>query len=400
MDSLASTDALRKSYRTVEIAWKPRTRAEWDTFTAARLEAARLWNDLVTRHHRIRRLGWKWPTLSRWQHWAKGNYPNLNAQTVQQIVMDFGHAVYSAKKARAQGYNKSYPWHKPHYRDVIYTNQRRLYPGHVRLPNGRAGELRIPLPDTVALPGRLVEVCLTFGAIRLICEVLTVAQEPSGAIGVDLGINTLAAATDGQRVVLVSGRAAKATIQYRNKRLATMDARQARLVKGSRRDKRLRRRRHKVCTQARRRIRDICHKASRQIANAFPNAHVYVGAPFNGAARRIGRIQAQQVQQASTARLTRMLGYKLAGATVIDEKYSSQTCPVCGERSKHLRVYRCKHCGATGPRDAVGAVNILSLGQHGKMLPGRAIPTHCMYLRPWQRHPRSSSGGRPASSSA
>ena len=57
---------------------------------------------------------------------------------------------------------------------------------------------------------------------------------------------------------------------------------------------------------------------------------------------------------------------------------------------------RCPTCGATGPRDAVGAVNILSLGVHGAMLPGRALPQQVKYLRPW----RSSSGGHPARSSA
>jgi len=36
-------------YRTIEIAWMPRTTTEWTTFTASRREAARLWSDLVVR---------------------------------------------------------------------------------------------------------------------------------------------------------------------------------------------------------------------------------------------------------------------------------------------------------------------------------------------------------------
>jgi len=67
------------SYRTIEIARRPRTTTEWAAFSASRCEAARLWNDRVRRHHRIRRLNWKWPSKARWQRWAKGRYPGLSA---------------------------------------------------------------------------------------------------------------------------------------------------------------------------------------------------------------------------------------------------------------------------------------------------------------------------------
>jgi putative transposase len=111
-------------------------------------------------------------------------------------------------------------------------------------------------------------------------------------------------------------------------------------------------------------------------------------------------VQAQQVSTACTRKLIAQLHYKTAGALTLSEAYSSQTCPVCGERSKQRRIYRCSSCGATGPRDAVGAVNILSLGVYGAMLPGRSLPQQVKYLRPWPRQPRSSSGGHPARSSA
>src|SRR5262249_9211624 len=120
------------------------------------------------------------------------------------------------------------------------------------------------------------------------------------------------------------------------------------------------------------------------------------GEPLNEAAQRIGRVSAQQVSTACTRKLIQQLNYKTAGAITLSEAYSSQTCPVCGERSKHRRIYRCPHCKATSPRDVIGALNILSLGVHGAMLPGRLLPQQVKYLRPW----RSSSGGHPAGSSA
>ncbi len=85
------------SYRTIEIAWRPRTTSAWATFTASRQEAARLWNDFVRRHHRFRRLSWTWPSKARWQRWAnQGRYPGLSAQSAQQIIGEFCEAVTRA----------------------------------------------------------------------------------------------------------------------------------------------------------------------------------------------------------------------------------------------------------------------------------------------------------------
>jgi len=398
---------IHMSYRTVELAWIPRSKTEWATFGASRHEAARLWNDLVRRHHRIRRLGWKWPGKLRWERWARGRYPGLSAQSAQQLIGEFCEAVNSCRQLRKNGQTEArYPWRLFRYHDVIYTNQdARIRDGRLVLPHGTSGTLRIRLPESLTLPGRLMEVRLSYGVVRLICEVPDEARPQETVIGIDRGMNTPIAATDGQEVILISGRAAKATIQYRNKQLARIQELQAGKQKGSRRHKRLQRRKYRLLDRTKRRIRDLCHKATRQVAEAFPNALCYVGEPFNDAAQRARRAQAQTISQACTRKLIQQLDYKTTGAIVIDEAYSSQTCPVCGRRSRHRKIYRCPHCGTTGPRDAIGAVNILALGVHGEMLPGRSLPPReqVKYLRPWRRQscrPRSSPGGHPARRSA
>lgn len=80
-------------YRTIEVGWMPDRASQWATYTAARVEAARLWGDLVARHHRIRRMNWRWPSKARFQKWAKGRYPGLSAQSAQQIIGEFIEAV-------------------------------------------------------------------------------------------------------------------------------------------------------------------------------------------------------------------------------------------------------------------------------------------------------------------
>lgn len=388
------------SYRTVEIHWLPHTVSAWRTFTVARKEAARLWGDMVERHHRIRRRALTWPSKARWERWAKGRYPGLSAQSVQQIMGEFCEAVNSTRQLRKQGHDEArYPWHRPRYRDIVYTNQdARLRNGCLLLPHGTSGRLRIPL--SVALPGRLMEVRLSMARVLLVCEVAEIATPQHAVIGVDLGVNTLIAATDGNTALLVSGRAAKATVQYRNKRLASCSHAQSTQAKGSRQWQRLQRRKAKMLAKTHRRIRDLTHKATRKVVEAFPGATCYVGKPFNDAAQHLRRTQAQQVSSACNARLIAQLDYKTCGAIEVDEHFTSQTCPVCGERNKGRRIYRCRSCGQTAPRDVIGSVNILTVGRQHALVPGRSVPNAVQWVHP-TKYPGpkpGSSGGHPACS--
>jgi putative transposase len=370
------------AYRTVEIIWLPHISSEWRTFTAARKEAARLWSDLVARHHRLRRRNLKWPSKRRWEQWVRGKYPGLSAQSAQQIIGEFCEAVASARSLRRQGHDEArYPWRKPRYHDVVYTNQdARLRNGDLVLPHGTSGTLRIPLSRD--LPGRLMEVRLQMGRIMLACAVEEMPRPQQTVIGVDLGVNTLLAATDGEKAVLVSGRAAKALVQARNKHLASLQEAQSQKTKGSRRWKRLQRRKVCMVAKSRRRLNDLMHKATRKIADAFPGATCFVGKPFNDAAQKMGRRQAQQVSSACNRKLIDQLDYKTCGAIQVDEQYTSQTCPVCGARNQGRRIYCCRQCGETAPRDVIGSVNILSIGRHHTLVPGRSVPNAVTWMHP------------------
>src|ERR1700690_400198 len=90
-------------YRSYTINWFPSSKKSWLTFTASRKETARLWNNLVKIHKRIRRLYWKWPDHNRWCRWAKGKYPGLNAQSVQQTILEFTEALKATTELRKKG---------------------------------------------------------------------------------------------------------------------------------------------------------------------------------------------------------------------------------------------------------------------------------------------------------
>jgi putative transposase len=134
------------------------------------------------------------------------------------------------------------------------------------------------------------------------------------------------------------------------------------------------------------RIKDITHKATRAVAQVFPNANVVVGKPFNDAARKLGRRQALQVASACNRRIIDQLAYKLAGATQVEEHYTSQTCPVCGTRRRVRRIYRCP-CGFEAPRDVVGLTNIRRIGLHGQMVCSPEVPTRIVYALPHRKYP-------------
>lgn len=368
---------------------------------------------MVVRHARIRRLRWSWPSEARWHKWARGKFPGLCAKSVQMVVRDFLDAVICAARARkaerASGGEvlAEYPWHTRRYRDVPYCNQTaKIRDGYLRLTGSKHGRvLRVRMPKGISLPGRIMEVTLSYGVLRISCEVDAVPTAPTSTIGVDLGINTLLSASDGSTALVVSGREFKAIRQYQQKQLASIQSRQSRHKHGSRRHKRLQRRKRVGFDKHARKIRDLCHKATRLVADHFPGGTVVVGRAFNDAARKMDRVHAQQVSRACTSKITRQLSYKLSGARKVSEAYSSQTCPVCGCRQRCLRVYRCEACGLVAPRDVVGAVNIRAIGLYGALTPGQSMPTVVRFVRPLRKYPGparaapGSSGGTPASSS-
>ena len=96
----------------------------------------------------------------------------------------------------------------------------------------------------------------------------------------------------------------------------------------------------------------------------------------------MGRRQAQQVSNACNAKLIAQLDYKTCGAIQVDEHFTSQTCVVCGTRNKNGRLYHCRTCGTKAPRDVIGSVNILAIGRHTVLIPGRRVPNTIQFVHP------------------
>jgi transposase len=372
------------AYRTIKISWLPNSQRQRNVFTAVRLEAGRLWSWLVERHADARQQGGLWPDKAELQKETKRQFSDLHSQSVQQIIGDFCEAITSAELLRKRGKPSEYPHKKPRYRQVIFTNQAaRVRDRNLILPCGKAGKLVIRIPQGIVLPGRIMEVRLNYGSVEIVCQVEDSVRSGGPTIGIDLGVNTVIAATDGSKAILISGREIKAAVQLRNKKLAEICSKQASKTKDSRRYKRLQRQKYRMLDHTKNKIRDLCHKATRKIAGTFPNAKAYIGKPFNDTCRKTDRKQAQAVSSACNRKIINMLSYKLATCIEVEEYYSSRTCPVCGERSKHRRIYRCR-CGFEAPRDIVGCSNIRAIGIDGKMRPDSPTPNIIRFVHPFK----------------
>lgn len=213
------------------------------------------------------------------------------------------------------------------------------------------GHKRRPIPDT-ATSGSFVEDSLGRWWVCFAVAVTSDRSERNGEVGIDLGLKSLAALSDGGVV--------ENHTYYRQwqQRLATAqragNKRRARAIYAK-----ISRCRH-----------DHLHKSTTLIVRA--NALVVVG-NVNGLQLAKTRM-AKSVLDAGWSTFRHMLRYKASRHGVrfleVDERFTTVTCSSCGARSgpkgqKGLRIreWKCSDCGACHDRDVNSARNILSIGR-------------------------------------
>ena len=183
-----------------------------------------------------------------------------------------------------------------------------------------------------------------------------------GAVGVDLGIKTLATLSDG--TIIENPRCLAAS----ERRLKRAQKALSRKVKGSNRRAKARAKVARIHAHVANQRQDAIHKATTMIAQTY--LHISVE-DLNVVGMVKNRRLAKAVSDASFGEFRRQLEYKTArtGARlhVVDRWYpSSKTCSKCGRAKAKLplseRVYRCDGCGLVMDRDLNAAVNIMVAG--------------------------------------
>ena len=183
-----------------------------------------------------------------------------------------------------------------------------------------------------------------------------------GAVGVDLGVKTLATLSDG--TVIENPR----YLRKSERRLKMAQKALSRKVKGSRRRAKARAKVARLHAHVANQRLDAIHKATTWLASTY--SHISIE-DLNAAGMARNHRLAKAVSDAAFGEFRRQLEYKTArtGAAlhVVDRWYpSSKTCSKCGRVKAKLslseRTYRCDSCGLVMDRDLNAAVNILVAG--------------------------------------
>lgn len=386
--------------------------------------AALLWNRLVTLFKGFWGTENRDPKQKELRHLMYGQAADLclglHAHTKQMLIDDLYEAVQTYRTNRNNGDEAARPPHREkNYRPLDFTagyGWRETRDGRrIRLSFGK-GYAPIILPKpTVTDPKTGEEIPSDeWGAIRLCWDInarqwsLHIAVptdkarkgNPDITAAIDPGIinpMTVAVETgDAYEVLVINGRHARAVKHYRNTRIATLQEKMDRCVKGSKRWRQLDAKRKKIEARTAGALRNADHQTTRKAAD-FIQAHD-AGTIVIGDVREIEKNtrkdeekrcrnkkrQRRRLSQWSRGKQEDLLEHK-TGVSLehVNEAYSSQTCPACLTRNHPSgRGYHCRNCGFTCNRDAVGAINILMHSQYGEYKPiDTNKPIHVTYLR-------------------
>ena len=210
----------------------------------------------------------------------------------------------------------------------------------------------------------------------------------SETVGVDLGeIHSIAACATNGNSIIITGRKLRSINRLRNKTLASISKAQAKCTNGSRRWKKLQRKKRYILSKSKHQVAYKTHEITKNFVDwCLENkvGKVFCGNPEGVQRNNSGRKKknrtknkkkirnrktSQKLSNWNFGKIKDCLKYKLANVGIefeeISEAYSSQTCPICEQRHKtNSRNYKCS-CGYKAHRDVHGAHNILSLGLNG-----------------------------------
>ena len=190
------------------------------------------------------------------------------------------------------------------------------------------------------------------------------AAEPpkGGAVGVDLGIKTLATLSDG--TVIENPRYLKKS----ERKLKKAQRELSRKTRGSNRRNKAKDKVARLHAHVANQRQDAMHKLTTWLANKYSDISIE---DLHVAGMVKNHHLAKAVSDAAFGEFRRQLEYKTArtGARlrVVDRWFaSSKTCSGCGSVKAKLslseRTYRCDSCGLTMDRDLNAAINILVAG--------------------------------------
>ena len=311
--------------------------------------------------------------------------------------------LYASKKnGRKIGHIrfKGYGW----YNTLNYNQSGfKIDPDHGILHLSKIGEMRINIY-------RKIEGCIKAVIIKREGErwfaIIQANQEPQPlpeteeAVGLDVGLTSFVVDSEGNEIE--NPRCAE---QFADK-LARLQRRLARAVRGSNNYKSLKNKIAKLHKRINCQRDDFLHKLSRMYVNTFDIICVeYLdvkGLKEKGHNNGMHR----SIHDASWSKFIFMLSYKAQSAgrklIKVDPRNTTQRCSACGsivKKDLSVRVHECPYCGFSCDRDYNASRNILFAGMEQPAAPIEPKPLHhisVMQVLAMSRLRRDSCGARSA----
>ena len=301
----------------------------------------------------------------------------LHSQSIQEVRRRYFKNRKGFREKRKNGDEKA----KPPYRDKRFqTTTWKKSAIHFKgkmlvLSNGQGNEpLKVRLPKNFDLKYAMAHIAiveLVYDKGQYSLNFVYGVGKPlksnaEGVVGVDIGEIHLMVSHDGVDTMIFNGRYIRSLYRLRNKVIASYGKKIDRCKRHSQRWWYLVKRKWKRIRQIDNQIRDGLHKHTTKFVKMCKDANIatIVIGDLTGIRDTIdyGKRANQKLHQWAFGKVTELISYKAKAlgikVEVIDEAYTSQTCPKCGSRKKPTnREYTCK-CGFTYHRDGVGAINI------------------------------------------
>ena len=361
-----------------------------DAADSLNLESGRIYTQTLVTHWRVYRNNRHWlsPGGAEKLNDFLNSERSLHAHTIDAAQQGFYKACTVALALRKVGIDGKFPYHRKKFRTTIWKSTAIKRDGAMLLlSNGRGNDkIVVHFSDALQSCLRILEVRLVYDKAvsrydwHIVAEDGKQLKPPPGnnTVSADIGEVHPAVVGDEEEATIITCRELRHQKQGHAKRLASIAEAISRKEKGSGRHRRLLRTRSRMNGKHRRTVRDMEHKISRTIVGVAVErkAGTIVVGDVRDAADGVslGKRANQKISGWDHGKIRSYVEYKASAEgikTVLQgERYTSQTCPNCGNRHKPRgRVYRCPACKFQSHRDVVGQVNILSAYKHGE--PGK-----------------------------